>query len=369
MRSAEKPRCLVLLGANWSVLETHNTRWSAVIREWIDADLVQVSVVDFPRFTIRRAGTEARWRELESWLPGVRSGVISVPARRRMALPTDRFAWAWVGRQISRALQQLDLVVAATPLWAPVLQHIRAGRRGFDAVDDWRDLDLVADLKMRVLDGYAALRTVDSITANSDITAERLPAFGAPISVVRNGVDLRQFQSTALPRPAGVPDGKYAVYVGVIQERIDVDLLRHVATTVDIPVVVAGGGDESILMELRRAGVVTLGRIDHSLVPGLLKSAAVGLIPHRVIPLTESMDPLKLLEYLAAGLPVVSTPLPGVDISERVKVAATPADFASAVSDAVARGTFGDIQDAALRDRDWSRQARGILEAHLPEIY
>ena len=245
-----------------------------------------------------------------------------------------------------------------------MLKHIRASRRGFDAVDDWSDLDLVADLKARVTLGYAALRTVDSITANTRVTAERLPRVGGTVSIVPNGVDVRRFHDALPQRPAGIPEGQFAVYAGVIQERIDVDLLCRVARTSKIPVVVAGGGDESILAELQSAGVFTLGRLDHELVPGLLKSAAVGLLPHRIMPLTESMDPLKLLEYLAAGLPVVATPLPGVEISDRVLVASTPERFAQAIADAAAIGV-SSTPDPAVRLRDWSRQAQALLDAHL----
>ena len=41
--------------------------------------------------------------------------------------------------------------------------------------------------------------------------------------------------------------------------------------------------------------------------PGLLDGLDVGLIPHRVTDFTRSLDPLKIYEYLSAGLPVMGT--------------------------------------------------------------
>lgn len=268
---------------------------------------------------------------------------------------------------MSQALPNLDLVIAATPLWAPVLRYVSARRRGFDSVDDWRALDRVQHLRSRVSEGYRAVADADSVTANSAVAAEILGPIGAQTVIVPNGVDIARFSNASSPAPTPLPTLPFAVYVGVIQDRLDVDLLCQVAETVDMPVVVAGDGDESILAKLRDHGITTLGKIDHALIPGLLRSAAVGIIPHRVTALTASMDPLKLLEYLAAGLPVVTTPVANVAVSASVRIAGDPIAFAEEmVRVARIRGDGPRRPDPAVMDRDWSSQARRLLEVHLP---
>jgi len=63
----------------------------------------------------------------------------------------------------------------------------------------------------------------------------------------------------------------------------------------------------------------------------------VGLIPFEVNELTRAVNPIKLREYLAAGLSVVSAPLPEVKLYEdMVELADTPATFAVAVEKALA---------------------------------
>jgi glycosyltransferase involved in cell wall biosynthesis len=55
-----------------------------------------------------------------------------------------------------------------------------------------------------------------------------------------------------------------------------------------------------------------LGGRDHGLLPQYLRHFDVGLIPFKRVALTYNANPIKLYEYLAAGVPVVSTPLPAV---------------------------------------------------------
>ena len=365
----DSARCLVLLGSTWSVLRTHNTRWASVIAQWRRSTNLEITTVDFPRFTLRHAVSQAVWRESDSWMEGVRHGEISVPARRAVLPPLDTLAWAWVGNRISKARPGLDLVIAATPLWVPALPHIRSRRRGFDAVDDWRAFDGAADLRERVRAGYRALGALDSITANTRVTAERLGPQPVDVIVVPNGVDVDLFSRPSSDLPKGLPEGPFAVYVGVIEGRIDTELLSEVARTSPLPIVVAGAGDASILAALRSQGVICLGKVDHAQVPGLLQRAAVGLIPHRVTDLTQSMDPLKLLEYLAAGLPVVSTRVAGAEISDNVVTADNAAEFAAAVAtQASASRARPRRPDPAVLDRQWSIEAKRLLEAHLPGV-
>jgi glycosyltransferase involved in cell wall biosynthesis len=55
-----------------------------------------------------------------------------------------------------------------------------------------------------------------------------------------------------------------------------------------------------------------LGRRDYRDLPAYCARFDAALLPFRINPMTRSINPIKLREYLAAGLPVVSTPLPEV---------------------------------------------------------
>ena len=76
-----------------------------------------------------------------------------------------------------------------------------------------------------------------------------------------------------------------------------------------------------------------------SQVVGLLKSAELAVIPFHLNSLKHDVSPLKLYEYLAAGLPVVSTPLREVKTSEApVIFAESEHEFARGLDEALALG-------------------------------
>lgn len=290
---ADQPRVVALLGTRWQQLEHHGTRWRAVLTRW--SQQADVTVVDFPRFSQRALRPTVR--PLPSWLPGTTLLDVTVPSRAPGA-------WSRTATRLAAAVPAGSAFVAATPLWAPVLPHL-PGRRAFDAVDDWREHPAFTHLRAQVLAGYAVLPQVDVVTAVSAELAGRLRTDGVDPVVVRNGVDLAAYVDRA-PAPAGLPDGPFAVYVGVVEDRVDLDLLRSTAAV--LPVVVAGPVRPEREAALRSTGVTWLGPVPTGQVPGLLQRAAVGLVPHVRSSFTVSMDPMKVVEYLAAGLPVLSTP-------------------------------------------------------------
>jgi glycosyltransferase involved in cell wall biosynthesis len=69
--------------------------------------------------------------------------------------------------------------------------------------------------------------------------------------------------------------------------------------------------DASDQTRLAGAGAVLLGAREHTTVPAYLKNAEVLVVPHVVTEFTDSLDPIKVYEYLAAARPVVSTPVAG----------------------------------------------------------
>jgi glycosyltransferase involved in cell wall biosynthesis len=353
---------VVLLGTAWSRLASQNTRWRSVLQQWADdARVGTLTVVDFPSLSLRNL-TRRRAEPMASWDPRI-AAVSARVAVHRVATPVDPVAWRMTGAALHRALPggRDRVVIAATPLWTPVLRHVPAARHGFDAVDDWRALPAVQRVAGHVERGYAAARGCDMVTAVSQPLADRLRAdFDVDAIAVPNGVDVDAYRGPRPDLPAGVPDGPYAVYLGVVQQRVDLSLL--VAAQGVLPVVVGGNADDATAQRLRDAGVTFLGPVAPDDVPALLRGAAVGLLPHRVDALTTSMSPMKVLEYLAAGLPVAATPVPLTVESERVVVAGD-ASFATAVRDALALGRL-DGPDAAVEGLGWPSVAGDLLRRH-----
>ena len=100
--------------------------------------------------------------------------------------------------------------------------------------------------------------------------------------------------------------------------------------------------------ELQRLPNVHLvGQRPYEALPGFAKGFTAAILPFKVNRLTENVNPIKLREYLAAGLPVVATPLPEVrPYASVVRVGATQEEFADALEQAVR-----DTSEASARQR------------------
>jgi glycosyltransferase involved in cell wall biosynthesis len=355
---------VVLLGSHWADLENVTTRWHQVVRRWAQRpDVRAVHVVDFPRLRPGRAVVEQQ----DSWLPSVTSWRCRVPVVRRHRV-LDDIGWRAAARTLMTALPPAaggHVVVATTPVWAPVLGEVSTGaikaartaaRTGFDAYDDWRALPAVQEISGRIAAGYRAARFADAVTFGSPGLAARLGSdLNLHGTVVRNGVDADAFARPS-PAPVGLPADPFAVYVGMVQERVDIDLLATTARA--LPTVVAGPVADAPRQRLEAAGVICLGAVPPSQVPGLLSRAAVGLVPHVVDALTLSMDPLKIYEYRAAGLPVVATRVAGSDL-DGVSVVDQFDVWTTTVTRAATRG-----RSLPAAVRDWADVAGELFAVH-----
>jgi glycosyltransferase involved in cell wall biosynthesis len=133
------------------------------------------------------------------------------------------------------------------------------------------------------------------------------------VSLVPNGVDVEHFRRPR-PRPADLPSAPTAVYVGTLHdERIDVPLVEELARSSRATVVLIGPDALSVASNrlLRLAGARLLGSRAYADVPAYLQHADVVIVPHVVTPFTESLDPIKAYECLAAQRPTVATPVAG----------------------------------------------------------
>lgn len=373
---------IVLLGSDWATLDTASTRWRFLAPRFLELGLVsRLALVDFPHF--RRRAALDRGYPLAARRPAgparLSSIDLTIPLGSRPT-PGEALGWRRAARALEallpnswQSLQVVDrgssrrVALATNPLWVPLLAHLTAHHRGFDADDDWRFHPQTASLQRRVIAGYKLARTLESVTANSAVLADRLRcAFGVTATHIGNGVDLSAFSAPG-PPPQGLPDRPFAVYVGNLQSRVDLGMLEEIARHLapEMSVVIAGPAEKAIADRLSAGRLRWLGPLPHQQVPGLLSAARVGLIPHFVDNFTSSMEPLKLLEYLAADLPVVATPLPGLS---GFSGAVTVAPDALRMAEATRQLAFGHRPGLArqlVADRDWDAVARRVASAHL----
>lgn len=242
----------------------------------------------------------------------------------------DADADARLARAVARAAQRLGM--RHPLLWindprAAVLSTTTGWPTLYDITDDWVVADRPADERERLAAGeQTLLRTAAEVVACSpELIRRKGPSRqGAPIRLVRNAVDVAAYR-VPTARPADLPAGRTAVYVGTIHpDRFDVQVCIDTATALHGAAVVVLVGplllDRDSVADLRAAGVIALGPRARGEVIGYLQHTDVLLVPHLVDAFTDSLDPIKLYEYRAVGRPVVSTPVAGFRESDDPRV-------------------------------------------------
>jgi hypothetical protein len=161
-----------------------------------------------------------------------------------------------------------------------------------------------------------------------------------------------------LPRPR-------AIYTGTIDDRLEANLVERTASSVG-SLIMLGAGDPSVRRWLRSIDNVHVfdGVVQLELA-ATVQACDIGVIPHRDQACIRAMSPLKLYEYLAAGLPVVSVdfpPIHGVD-DERVCIRSRE-EWTRGISHAFGMGKADEARRLRfIESVSWERRMRPVVDA------
>jgi glycosyltransferase involved in cell wall biosynthesis len=158
-----------------------------------------------------------------------------------------------------------------------------------------------------------------------------------------HGVDYAHFAKSLENDTPVAPElqklrGPILGFFGLIHDWIDLKLLVHLAERrPDWNVVLIGKTAVDVSCLERRRNVYLLGRQPYESLPSFCRGFSVGLIPFAINELTRHVNPIKLREYLSAGVPVVATPLPEVTrFHEWCRVGGDYDEFVAACEQAIA---------------------------------
>ena len=233
---------------------------------------------------------------------------------RRFGSLADRL----LQRRVIAAAQRLGFTCPT--LWLNDVTYAPLIRRTgwptvYDVTDDWllapfppREID-----RLRGLDAIALANADEVVVCSPALVASRGAARG--VTLVANGVDSEHFRRPS-PRPHDLPSAPTAVYVGTLHDsRLDVELVVELArslTALSVVLVGPNALDAATRRHLAaEPNIHVLGTRSYSEVPAYLQHADVVIVPHRVTPFTESLDPIKAYECLAVDTPTVAAPVAG----------------------------------------------------------
>jgi glycosyltransferase involved in cell wall biosynthesis len=305
--------------------------------------------------------------------------VIPIHGRPRIRTLNARLLQAQVSRAAHSLGFEQPLLWSYVPQADWLVETLQPSAIVYHCVDDIAAQKGVAAAAFREAEAHFAARA-DLVLASAPALAERMRTLNERVFYAPNVADTDRF-ATALevgptdPAIAALPGPRIVFTGAVVATKLDLELLEGVARarpnwSIALVGPVGAGDPLTDISALERLpNVHLLGARPYLQLPEVLRGADVALVPYAINDLTRSVFPMKVYEYLAAGLPVVTTPLPALAETTGVIVA----DDAPATVAAVERALTEDnraarrARSAAVRENSWDARLEEI-DAYLSSL-
>jgi glycosyltransferase involved in cell wall biosynthesis len=283
----------------------------------------------------------------------------------------NRHFYRW---SIRRAAAKLRFRNPITWTYAPSSAEV-AGSLGerlivYHCVDDFSKFTGaeeagIADLERLLLDKS------DLVVVSSNALLDSKRRSHPNTVFVPHGVDYDHFKQacspeTTVPEECRALPGPVIGFFGLVADWVDLKVFRHLAIQHPDWSVVLVGEIQTDVSSLRGIpNLHLLGRRDYRTLPSYSKAFDIAILPIVVNELTLAANPLKLREYLAAGLPVVATPLPEIEkLGDLLRMASTPQEFLSQIEALLTEGRRGPdpALSAQMRSESWDARVEELSQ-------
>ncbi len=333
-----------------------------------------------------RAPRLGDWRRLgerlaAAWTRGPRRPLEQLTVHHPVAywpFPDGGLARRINARLLRRAVLRWmeDEGVTAPVLWVgtpspsvlEAVQGLRSARIAYDCLDD---VAAFHGGRASIVAAERACATEAGVVwCTSKLLLDRMRTLNPRSVLLPNAADVDHFRAALSPDLVAPPELRglgppVFGYVGEIAEWFDTDAVAGLARACPRAAIALVGPvrDRSAARVLTGfPNVRLLGPRSYAELPRYLKQFSVCLLPFRRTPLTAAVNPVKLYEYLAAGKPVVSTPLPEVLAHADVVTVAEPEGFPAAVAAALAAGEEGRARRLARAEANtWGHRIAEVL--------
>lgn len=256
----------------------------------------------------------------------------------------------------------------STPLVAGLIGTLGESSSHYFCMDDYTQYDgayrCIGKLEQETL------QKVDSCFALSEPLMQTRKAKSGENHYLPMGVDIEHFNQPPGPLPAELSSVRKPIagFFGQIGTYVDIELILECAKAYPhVSFVVIGRPLVHVDMSVldRASNIFFLGEVPYQRIPQYARAFDIGLNPRTINKLSVTMNPVKLLEYLSVGMPVVSTDLPAVrTFKDFVYVAETRETFVKLVGTAL-QDTSKEKREARrslARQYSWTSIAERISE-------
>lgn len=283
---------------------------------------------------------------------------------------------SFLARQVKKAMRKLGFKNAVNMVFNPAAGMV-AGSLGeseliYYCVDEYTAFTGASSGLKEIEDDL--FRRADLVVVSGERLFESKKQFNPNTFVIRHGTDWRHFR-TALDESTKIPDEIANLprpiigFHGLLADWVDYELIKKVAEHFkDGSVVLIGKIAVDAEQKVKILGDVPnihfLGRKPYVELPAYCKAFDVALNPFAINELTLAANPLKVREYLAAGLPVVSTDIPEARVLDDCLVGMDHEDFIAKIEQALANPKPREQVSDAVAHESWEAKVdelRAIL--------
>lgn len=316
-----------------------------VLQELMRSEAIgKIICIDYPALTLKRS-LRSFWDNIITPIPNARvirhtpvdsirkiSDSLFVCTVYDFFLRRERFA-EHVKNYI-RAFGVSDFIVwSFVPYVMSQMQGLGQKLTIFDAVDNWTEHASYASYSDLLRDAYQSIERTADIIFTVSPELQGLFHHQSHVYWIPNGVDMSHYREKRLVVSRDIADIPRPIvgYIGVVQERVDLDLLMYLAQKNPSKsfVIIGPVWNEKDAARLARiSNIYLLGYKSYEEAPAYIQQFDVGIIPHKPSTFVASTNPMKLYEYLACGIPVVATAGSGAEqFADHVHIAETHEDF------------------------------------------
>jgi glycosyltransferase involved in cell wall biosynthesis len=286
--------------------------------------------------------------------------VVPLHGNRLVRALNGRLLPALVRRAARRVGLREPILWAYVPQAEVLIDALEPSLVVYHCVDDIAAHELIDTASFRAAEDRFAARA-DLVLASAPALAERLRTVSGNVIDAPNVADTELFAKALEP---GLVDPEMAalrapriVFTGaIVATKLDLQLLAELArlrpswSFALVGPVGPGDPHTDVSALAAEPNVHLLGLRSYEQLPSVLRAADAGLIPYARNELTNSIFPMKVYEYLAAGLPVIATPLPALADVADVRTAPSAAGIVQLLEQALS-------EDSPQRRAERSRMA------------
>jgi glycosyltransferase involved in cell wall biosynthesis len=335
-----------------------------------------VNSIGYRMPTVCRSDLRRAWRKIGAALTPLQEVEPNLFVLNPLVIPMHgRHFWGainrrWLGFQVRRAMRKLNfgrpINWVFNPAAALVAGSFNEERVIYYCVDEYAAFTGVDSQRLAQLEQQLLARADLVIVSGQRLLQAKQP-YNPRCVLIRHGVDARHFAVALDPRtsiPADIAHLPHPVlgYFGLIaKDWVDIRLMCKIARRFPTASIVMIGPAAMDLSPLKAFGNVhVLGHKPYAQLPAYCKGFDLGLIPFPINQATLHANPLKAREYLAAGLPVVSTDIPEVRYLEACRIGTDHDQILRQIEAALADPTPRAQRAQAMQSESWESRLTEI---------